>query len=154
MLRLLLCKLELRSWHAFYNCSGCPLEKVNHQKRGGISDFREQCFAFSSARDVPFWRSNLQQRADGHASPSGWENLYPNKLHDHPRGMAACKMARSSSCPASSLLCLRKASKASDATTSSCPRPWWYVGTPCSALLSYGVSAPVPHGGQICGEVF
>lgn len=113
------------------------MEKVNHQKRGGISDFREQCFGFSFARDVPFWRSNLQQRADGHTSPSGWENLYPNKLHDHPRGMAACKTARSSSSPASSLLCLRKASKASDATTSSCPRPWWYVGTPslsCSPM--------------------
>lgn len=46
MLRLLLGSLELRSSHAVYNCSGCPLEKVNHHKRGGISDFRELCFGF------------------------------------------------------------------------------------------------------------
>lgn len=30
--------------------------------------------SFSSANDVLFWRSNLQQRGAGHASPLGWQN--------------------------------------------------------------------------------
>lgn len=41
--------VAVQNWakeHPFYNCSGCPLKKVDHHKREGISDFMEQCFGF------------------------------------------------------------------------------------------------------------
>lgn len=48
--------------HAVYNCSGCPLEKVITINEEEFQISGSNALDFSSAHDVLFWRSNIQQR--------------------------------------------------------------------------------------------
>lgn len=121
---------------------------------------RNNVLGFSSAHAVLFWRnSSLLQRADGRASPSGWESLYPSTLHDHPARKGSLQSARKRApevevwTPAflQPQLC---AWERPPKPLMPVPVPARDLGARGDALLSYRVWTPIPYGGQTCGEVF
>lgn len=154
MLRLLLCKLELRSWHAVYNCSECPLVKVDHHKGGGISDFREQCFGFFFCS----WCALLEKQP---SVESWWTHFtlwvgepLPKQAAWPPTRKGSLQNGQELQLSCINTSVLEKGLQSLWCHHLSLLETWGYEVIPCSALLSLGVSTPVPHGGQTCREVF
>lgn len=121
MLRLLLCSFELRSSYEACNCSGVPFGK-------GKSPQTRRNFRFQGAMGWGFLLVMMCFSGEATFSRDVMDMLtfrvgepLPKIAAWAPR--ATCIKPRSSSSPASTLLCLRKASKISDGTTSTCPRP-------------------------------